>query len=97
MTWLKVLFIVLVFMAHMYVLKFQSSDEGKDERGREIQYKTNSMLYHILYLGVILLIVLHLLELVSTQYLPDLLLYVVLFMSVFGSLFTFIKKNQKNY
>jgi cell division protein FtsW (lipid II flippase) len=94
---LKVLFIVIVFICQMYVLKFQSSAEGKDERGREIQYKTNHMLYSVLYLGVILLIVLQLTDIVSIEQLPDLLLYFVLLLSVFGSVFTLINKNRKNY
>ncbi|MDM5291874.1 hypothetical protein QUF81_01035 [Peribacillus simplex] len=97
MLWLKVLSIVLIFISQMYILKFQSSDEGKDERGREIQYKTNNTLYNILYLGVILLIVLHMLEMVSTTYLPDILLYFILSLSVFGSIFTYINKNRKNF
>ncbi len=79
MLWLKIVFIVLVFIGQLYILNFQSSDEAKDERGKEIQYKTNHMLYHILYLGIILLIVLHLLEIISTPFLPDFLLYFILF------------------
>ncbi|WP_413380870.1 hypothetical protein [Alkalihalobacillus sp. 1P02AB] len=97
MLMLKILFIVLIFLSQIYILKFQSSDEAKDERGKEITYKTNNMLFNFLYLGIILLIVLHLLEIVSTQYLPDILLYFTLLLSVFGSVFLYINKNKKNY
>ncbi|GAF66082.1 putative ATPase [Bacillus sp. TS-2] len=97
MVLLKILFIVVIFLSQMYILRFHSSDEAKDERGKEIKYKTNNMLFNFLYLGVILLIVLHLLEMVSTQYLPDILLYFTLFLSVFGSVFLYINKNKPNY
>lgn len=97
MFWLNILFIVLIFICQVYVLNFQSSDEGKDERGKEIRYKTNSVLYNILYLGVILLIVLHLLEVVPSKYIAEILLYFVLLLSVFGSVFIYINKNKKNY
>ncbi|MCQ0955486.1 hypothetical protein L2I63_17365 [Bacillus cereus] len=53
MLWLKILFLVVIFISQMYVIQFQSSDEAKDERGREIQYKTNNVLYNILSLGII--------------------------------------------
>ncbi|RUT30530.1 hypothetical protein EJP77_11910 [Paenibacillus zeisoli] len=97
MLWLKVAFIVVVFVCQMYVIRFQSSGEGKDERGREIQYKTNSTLYNVMYLGIIMLIVLNLLDIVSTKYLPDILLYLFLTLSVFGGVFTYINKTQRNY
>ncbi|EPY05548.1 hypothetical protein PAALTS15_20323 [Paenibacillus alvei TS-15] len=94
---IKILFFILIILSQMYKLKFQSSDEAKDERGKEIIYKTNNRLFNILYLGIILLIVLHLLEFVSTKYLPDILLYFTLSLSVFGSAFLYINKNKKNY
>lgn len=97
MLWLKIVFIVVILVSKMYILKFQSSEEAKDERGREIIYKTNSMLFTMLYAGIILLIALHLLDIVSTNYLPDILLYSTLLLSVFGSIFLCINKNKVNY
>ncbi|WP_433945578.1 hypothetical protein [Paenibacillus sp. SN-8-1] len=97
MFWLKVLFVVVIFVCQMYVIRFQSSREGQDERGRGIQYKTNSTLYNMMYLGIILLIVLNLLEIVSTKYLPDILLYFIVTLSLFGGVFTYINKTQRNY
>ncbi|WP_433772105.1 hypothetical protein [Bacillus wiedmannii] len=97
MLWLKSLFLVLIFISQMYVIKFQSSDEAKDERGREIQYKTNNMLYNILYLGIIAIIIFQSIDIVPLEFLPDLLLYFVLLLSVLGSIFIFINRNKKNY
>ncbi|MDQ0229882.1 hypothetical protein [Metabacillus malikii] len=94
---LKILFIAIIFLSQMYVMKFQSSDEGNDERGKEIQLKTNSTLYNLLYLGIILLVVLHLCDVVPTTSLPDLLLYFILSISVFGTVFTFVNKHRSNY
>ncbi|MCY9759054.1 hypothetical protein M5X06_15790 [Paenibacillus alvei] len=94
---LKIVFIVVIFLSQMYTLKFKSSEEAKDERGREITHKTNSMLFNMLYAGVILLIALHLLEIVSIKYSPDILLYFTLLLSVFGSVFLYINKNKENY
>ncbi|MBE7097460.1 MULTISPECIES: hypothetical protein [Bacillus cereus group] len=97
MLWLKILFLVVIFISQMYVIQFQSSDEAKDERGKEIQYKTNNVLYNILYLGIIAIIVFQSIDIVSSEFLPDLLLYFVLSLSVLGSLFIFINKNRRNY
>lgn len=66
----------------MYVIQFQSSDEAKDERGKEIQYKTNNVLYTILYLGIVAIIVFQSIDIVSSEFLPDLLLYFLLSLSV---------------
>ena len=97
MLWLKILFLVVIFISQMYVIQFQSSDEAKDERGREIQYKTNNVLYNILYLGIISIIVLQLIDIIPLKFLPDLLLYFALSLSVLGSIFIFINRNSKNY
>ncbi|GGD08380.1 hypothetical protein [Pontibacillus salipaludis] len=97
MLMLKFLFIALIFLSQMYLLKFQSSDEAKDERGKEIKYKTNNMLFNTLYVGIVLLVVLHLLEIVSTKYIPDILLYFTLLLSVLGSVFLYINKTKQNY
>ncbi|KOS27110.1 hypothetical protein ADK18_15685 [Bacillus anthracis] len=97
MLWLKILLLGVIVISKMYVIKFQSSDEAKDERGREIQYKTNNALYNILYVGIIAIIVLQLIDIIPLQFLPDLLLYFALSLSVLGSIFIFINRNSKNY
>ncbi|WP_025151351.1 hypothetical protein [Bacillus sp. H1a] len=97
MLWLKSLFIVLIFISQMYVISFQSSDEGRDERGKEIQYKTNNLLFNVLYLGIIGLITFHLVDIISAELLPNILLYFMLSLSVLGSVFIFINRHRKNY
>ncbi|PFU47958.1 hypothetical protein COK86_01655 [Bacillus cereus] len=97
MLWLKILFLVVIFISQMYVIQFQSSDEAKDERGREIQYKTNNVLYNILSVGIIAMYIFQSIDIVSSEFLPDLLLYFVLSLSVLGSIFIFINRNRKNY
>ncbi|HDX9580537.1 TPA: hypothetical protein ROX88_004186 [Bacillus pseudomycoides] len=97
MLWLKSLFLVLIFISQMYVISFQSSDEGRDERGKEIQYKTNNVLFSVLYLGIIGLIAFHLVGIISAELLPNILLYFMLSLSVLGSIFIFINRNRKNY
>lgn len=94
---LKILLFGLIVISKMYVIKFQSSDEANDERGREILYKTNNALYNILYLGILAIIVLQLIDIIPLQFLPDLLLYFALSLSVLGSIFIFINRNGKNY
>ncbi|HDR4764305.1 TPA: hypothetical protein ACQ75Q_002391 [Bacillus thuringiensis] len=94
---LKILLFGLIVISKMYVIKFQSSDEANDERGREILYKTNNVLYNILYLGIISIIVLQLIDIIPLKFLPDLLLYFALSLSVLGSIFIFINRNSKNY
>ncbi|MEK4913384.1 MULTISPECIES: hypothetical protein [Bacillus] len=94
---LKILLFGLIVISKMYVIKFQSSDEANDERGREILYKTNNVLYNILYLGILAIIVLQLIDIIPLNFLPDLLLYFALSLSVLGSIFIFINRNSKNY
>ncbi len=94
---LKILLFSLIVISKMYVIKFQSSDEANDERGREILYKTNNALYNILYLGILAIVVLQLIDIIPLQFLPDLLLYFALSLSVLGSIFIFINRNSKNY
>ncbi|HDR7527853.1 TPA: hypothetical protein QCX62_004463, partial [Bacillus paranthracis] len=72
---LKILLFGLIVISKMYVIKFQSSDEANDERGRAILYKTNNALYNILYLGILAIIVLQLIDIIPLKFLPDLLLY----------------------
>ena len=97
MLWLKILFLVVIFISQMYVIQFQSSDEAKDERGREIQYKTNNVLYNILSVGIIAIFIFFSVEIISLEFLFDLLLYFVLSLSVLGSLIIFINRHSKNY
>jgi len=97
MLWMKIIFIGIIFISQMYVMKFQSSAEGKDERGKEILNKTNSMLFNILFLGVSMLIIFNLIDVVSTTQLPDLLLFLILSLSVFGSVYIYYSKNKANY
>ncbi|CAM4165882.1 hypothetical protein BACERE00193_05455 [Bacillus paranthracis] len=94
---LKILLFGLIVISKMYVIKFQSSDEANDERGRAILYKTNNALYNILYLGILAIIVLQLIDIIPLKFLPDLLLYFALSLSVLGSIFIFINRNSKNY
>ncbi|PGW22610.1 hypothetical protein [Bacillus cereus] len=97
MLWLKILCFVVLFISQMYVIQFQFSDEAKDERGREIQYKTNNVLYNILSVGIIAIFVFQTIDIISLEFLPDLLLYFVLSLSVLGSLIIFINRNSRNY
>ncbi len=98
MLWLSGLILITIFISQMYILKFNDSEEGKDERGKEIQYKRNNLLYGVLYIGIILLYILvDLFEIIPVEYLPNILLWFVLSLSVLGSIFTYVFKNSKNY
>lgn len=39
MLWLKILFLVVIFISQMYVIQFQSSDEAKDKEGEKFNIK----------------------------------------------------------
>jgi hypothetical protein len=92
MMMLKVLLLTVAMISQFMQFKFQGSSEGKDERGRIIQLETNSFLYGVTYLGVILLIVLNLLDIVKGALLEDILLYLFVSLSIFGAVFTSWKK-----
>lgn len=98
MLWLSILVLIIIFICQMYILKFNDSEEGKDERGKEIQYKRNHLLYGVLYIGIILLYILvELFEIIPVEYLPNIILWFVLSLSILGSVLTNVLKNSKNY
>ncbi|WP_318502984.1 hypothetical protein [Bacillus sp. T3] len=88
----KIALLLLITVSHFIQFKFQDSAEGKDERGKLIQLQTNSFLFGILYLGVIILIVLNLFDLINGAILEEILLYFVVSLGIFGVLYSSWKK-----
>jgi hypothetical protein len=74
------------------LFRFQKSREGRDERGRGIQNEAVKFMYQVLYIGNIVLIVLHLLDVISSDLLADLLLYFIIALSLVGALVTCLKR-----
>ncbi|MDI6678284.1 hypothetical protein QMA02_20905 [Bacillus wiedmannii] len=70
-----ILIIFLAFISELYMFKFQKSQEGKDERGVEIQYKTTNFLYNTLSLGIVILFVLNILQYITAEQFINILLY----------------------
>ena len=91
---LKLLLITLGMFSYMYNVKFQSSPEGKDERGIIIQSKTNSYTLGAFYISISILIVLNLLNLVDTNALPSLLLYFFISISILSSLILLVYRRK---
>lgn len=91
---LKLLLIILGMFSYMYNVKFQSSPEGKDERGIIIQSKTNSYTLGAFYISISILIVLNLLNLVDTNALPSLLLYFFISISILSSLILLVYRRK---
>lgn len=98
MVWLlEGLFLVVLVMCWLYMGRFNSSAEGRDERGKEIQYKTNNVLFQILFVGVVLLASLaYPYEVIQVEFLPNILRYFALSMGVFGAVLTYINKNREH-
>ncbi|TXR75033.1 hypothetical protein DN396_25455 [Bacillus sp. BF9-10] len=91
MLWLKVLFIIFIFISQIYSIYSQPMDKEEPK----IQYKTMNLLLIVLYIGVSELIIFHLLNIISIQFLPTLLLYFILLLSVIVSLFILITQRRK--
>lgn len=70
-----ILIIFLAFLSELYMFKFQRSQEGRDERGVEIQYKTTNFLYNTLSLGIVILFVLNILQYITAEQFINILLY----------------------
>ncbi|MBK5491878.1 hypothetical protein CN931_17705 [Bacillus sp. AFS054943] len=70
-----ILIIFLAFLSELYMFKFQKSQEGRDERGVEIQYKTTNFLYNTLSLGIVILFVLNILQYITAEQFINILLY----------------------
>ena len=55
----SVLFLVaLVIISEIYKIRFESTEESKDERGLQLIYKSKSMSYSILSGGIVLGVIL---------------------------------------
>ncbi|WP_100332566.1 hypothetical protein [Bacillus xiapuensis] len=94
MFWLKLLFIGVSVLCTWYVMGFDDNEERKDERGLKIQLKRNNTLYGLLFVGITLLISLNIAGVISTQHLPDILLWFVLSLNVFGAALTYFHKHR---
>lgn len=92
MLFLKCLLLLLGMVGQMYVLKFQSNLEGKDERGVVIQYQTTRFLFHLFYLGVVILLILNLIGYITPEQLVDILLYFFVSLGIFGAVYSYLKR-----
>ncbi|MDQ0808087.1 putative membrane protein YkgB [Priestia megaterium] len=90
----KVSLIILGMFSYMYNVKFQSSPEGKDERGILIQSKTNSYTLGAFYISISILIILNLINLIDANVLLSLLLYFFISISVLSSLTLLIYRRK---
>lgn len=97
MLFVKILLLTVLIVSQVYLTKFKFSAEGKDERGMQIQFKTNFVLYGILNAGVILLVLLQLTQVVSAVMLVDLLLLLSVATTIIGALIVFTMKRSPNY
>lgn len=89
---LKVLFIIFIFISQIYVIYSQSIDK----EGDKMRYKTMNVLLIVLYIGNSELIIFHLLDLISAEFLPVLLLYFILSLSVIGSVCILTQVHKKS-
>lgn len=90
----KVSLIIVGMFSYMYNVKFQSSPEGKDERGILIQSKTNSYTLGAFYISISILIILNLINLIDANVLLSLLLYFFISISVLSSLTLLIYRRK---
>lgn len=86
--------ILLGMFSYIYNSKFQSSPEGQDERGILIQNKTNSYTLGAFYISTSILIIFNLLNIVHTNILPSILLYLFISISILSSLISLIYRRK---
>jgi uncharacterized membrane protein len=89
---LQTVLLILAVVGQLYMFRFQGSPEGMDERGRDIRYKTTSFMYGSFSLAFLLLIVLHLLSLITSDQFIMISLYVYISLSIVGGVYTYWKK-----
>jgi hypothetical protein len=88
------LLMLVVLLSNAYFFKFQKSTEGQDERGKLILYKTVSSMYNALFVGSVILIVLHLVDILSAETTIDIWLYFLIFISVYGTFMLYRNRNK---
>jgi hypothetical protein len=84
-----VFLLLLSGAGELYVCKFYDSEEGKDERGVEIRYKTINFVFNILAFEVVLVVVLGMSEVIMPEQLIDILLYCVVSLGIFKAGYTY--------
>ncbi|MBY0097850.1 hypothetical protein [Mesobacillus maritimus] len=88
------LLLLVVVLSNMYFFNFQKSQEGQDERGKLILYKTVSSMYNALFVGSVVLIVLNLVDIVNAETTIELLMYFLIFIGVYGTFLLYRNKNK---
>lgn len=86
------LFLAVVLVSNLYITNFQSTADGKDERGILIQYQITRVMYRILYIGTVSLFLLHLVDVLTASQTVNLLFILILFTSVPGAIWLYYKK-----
>lgn len=85
----------IVFLAGVALLdKFTKGKEGDDERGKLIQYKTQSFLFQFTLCGVLLLLMLELSGVLTAQQFRNGIVYLILSCFLVGSIYFFWRKER---
>lgn len=92
MNYLLIIPIILIVFSNLYIFKFQGSLEGNDERGQLIRLQTTSFMYNVLFIGLIFVIILSSLNFIHPDWAFNLIFGLILFNSVFGAIYLYVKK-----
>ncbi|MNL35608.1 hypothetical protein D3C87_1576510 [compost metagenome] len=85
---------IITAVSQLYFFSFQGSKEGKDERGTMIRNIVGNRMYLLLNNGIIILLVLELTEVFTSEQFVNILLYYILVVSLFGGVTSFLKRKE---
>lgn len=85
---------IIAAVSQLYFFSFQGSREGKDERGTMIRNIAGNRMYLLLSNGIIILLVLELIDVFTSEQFVNIMLYFILAVSLLGSVTTYLKKRE---
>ncbi|MED0674261.1 hypothetical protein SAMN04489735_101959 [Aneurinibacillus thermoaerophilus] len=89
---LGIFFIITAIVAQLFIMKFQVSPEGNDERGKYIQVKTSSFLYSFLSWAVVISFFLSSKNVFTSEQMLNLLLFFYVSLNIVGAVYIFWKR-----
>ncbi|GGP10984.1 hypothetical protein [Oceanobacillus neutriphilus] len=92
MNYLLLIPLGLVLVAFIYIFNFGGSREGRDERGYVIRLQMTSVMYAVLFLGIVIITTLNSKELITSKLALDIIFWLALLNSLIGAIFLYFKK-----
>jgi hypothetical protein len=84
--------VIIVMGSNFYIFKFQDSIDGKDERGKVIQLQMTKVMYHVLFLGMVIILSINAMDIISDKLAITIISGLVFLNTGVGCIFLYLRK-----